>query len=38
MWASSEGRLECVKVVLDNGAEVNMHNKVHVSAVLVGPF
>ena len=34
--ASSEGHLECVKVLLDKGAEVNMQKK--VSAVLVGPF
>ena len=37
MWASSEGRLECVKVLLDNGAEVNLQNN-KVSAVLVDPF
>ena len=36
MWASSEGRLECAMVLLDNGAEVNMQNK--VNAVLVDPF
>ena len=36
MLASSEGHSECVKDVLDKGAEVNMQDK--VSAVLVGPF
>ena len=36
MWASSEGHLECVKFLLNNGAEVNMRKK--VSAVLVDPF
>ena len=36
MWASNEGHLECVKVLLDKGAEANMQNK--VSAVFVDPF
>ena len=36
MWASYKGHLDCVKNLLDKGAEVNMQNK--VSAVLVGPF
>ena len=36
MWASSEGHLECVKVLLDNGAEVNTQRK--ASVVLVDPF
>ena len=36
MWASSEGHLECVKVLLDNGAEVNMRKK--VSAVFSRPI
>ena len=36
MYASSEGHLECVKVLLDIGAEVNMQKK--VGAVLVGAF
>ena len=34
MHASSEGHLECVKVLLDKGAELNMLKK--VGAVLVG--
>ena len=36
MYASCKGRLDCVKNLLDKGAEVNMQDK--VSAVLVGPF
>ena len=36
MLASGEGHLECVKGLLDKGAEVNMLMK--VSAVLVGPL
>ena len=36
MYASGEGHLDCVKVLLDKVTEVNMQNK--VSAVLVGPF
>ena len=36
MYASGEGQLDCMKVLLDKGAEVNMQNKVR--AVLVGPF
>ena len=36
MLASGEGHLECVKDLLDKGAEVNMQDK--VKAVLVGPF
>ena len=36
MHASSKGHLDCVKDLLDKGAEVNMQMK--VSAVLVGPF
>ena len=36
MHASCEGRLECVKDLLDKGAEVNMQKK--VIAVLVGQF
>ena len=36
MWASNEGHLECVKVLLDNGAEVNMRKK--VSAVFSRPI
>ena len=28
MHASNEGHLECVKVLLDKGAEVNMQKKV----------
>ena len=36
MLASSEGHSECVKDLLDKGADVNMQDK--VSAVLVGPF
>ena len=32
MWASYSGHLECVKDLLDKGAEVNMQSK--VSAVL----
>ena len=34
IWASCNGHVECVKVLLANGAEVNMHNK--VSAISVG--
>ena len=33
MWASSKGHLECVKDLLDKGAEVNIQKK--VSAVIV---
>ena len=36
MLASSEGHSECVKDLLDKGAEINMQDK--VSALLVGPF
>ena len=36
MLASSEGHVECVKDLLDEGAEVNMQSE--VSAVSVGPF
>ena len=36
MCASSEGHLECVKDLLDKGAEINMQDK--VSALFVGPF
>ena len=36
MCASSVGHLECVNVLLDKGAEVNMQNM--VTAVLVRPF
>ena len=36
MYASGEGHLDCVKVLLDKVMEVNMQNK--VSVVLVGPF
>ena len=36
MLASYEEHLECAKVLVDKGAEVNMQTK--VSAVLVGPF
>ena len=36
MCASSVGHLECVKDLMDKGAEINLQNK--VSAVLVGPF
>ena len=36
MWASSDGHLECVRVLLDKGAEINMQKK--VSAILVDPF
>ena len=28
MWASGTGEMECVKVLLDKGAEVNMQSKV----------
>ena len=28
MWASGTGEMECVKVLLDRGAEVNMQSKV----------
>ena len=30
MWASESGHVECVTVLLDRGAEVNMQNKVSV--------
>ena len=36
MRASYKGHLDCVKNILDKGAEVNMRKK--VGAVLVGPF
>ena len=36
MCASGDGHLDCVKDLLDKGAEVNMQMK--VSALLVGPF
>ena len=36
MHASYKGHLECVKDLLDKGAEVNMQKE--DSAVLVGPF
>ena len=36
MCASHNGHLDCVKNLLDKGAEVNMQDK--VSVVLVGPF
>ena len=36
MGASHNGHLDCVKNLLDKGAEVNMQDK--VSVVLVGPF
>ena len=28
IWASREGRMECVKVLLDRGAKVNMQDQV----------
>ena len=33
MVASQEGQVECVKMLLDSGAEVNMQNK--VSGVII---
>ena len=36
MCASHNGHLDCVKNLLDKGAEVNMQMKVR--AILVGPF
>ena len=36
MLASREGHLDCVKDVLDKGADVKMQDK--VSTVLVDPF
>ena len=34
MWASCKGHVECVKVLLVNGADVNMQG--YVSAISVG--
>ena len=36
MMASAAGQVECMKVLLDRGAEVNMKNK--VSGVDVNPL
>ena len=34
MMASWKGHMDCVKVLLDRGAEVNMQNKVSAAAVI----
>ena len=36
MWASCNGRMDCVKLLLDRGAELNVQNK--VSEILSSSF